>query len=165
MKTPVETSDNAYPFHLVRAGEDQFGEKGGLGISAITFKLISPDENGLLIIENTFHQAGGPPRHLHYEQDEWFYALEGEFIMEVGGEKNWLKPGDSLMAPRQIPHVWAYTGSTRGRMLILFTPAGKMESFFREVLKTNAMPGQTPDLWHRHGMEVLGPPLAVDGLV
>ena len=72
-----------------------------------------------------------------------------------------MKPGDSLLAPRQVPHVWAYVGDTTGRMLIAFMPAGKMEAFFREVTKDNAMPPQDPKLWQAHGMELLGPPLPV----
>jgi mannose-6-phosphate isomerase-like protein (cupin superfamily) len=146
----------------VAAGEDRFGERRGLGISSIDFKLSTQESSGLLILENIFHQKGGPARHLHYEQDEWFYAIEGEFIAEVGQEKFALKPGDSLLAPRQVPHVWAYTGNnSRGRMLIVFSPAGKMEAFFREVTQANAMPSQDPALWRAYGMELLGPPLEV----
>jgi quercetin 2,3-dioxygenase len=114
-----------------------------------------------LIIENTFREKGGPARHLHYNQDEWFYALEGEFIFEVGEDKFRLKPGDSLLAPRKVSHVWAYTGGGRGRILIAFMPAGKMEAFFREVTKANAMPPQDPGLWKAHGMELVGPPLSM----
>jgi quercetin 2,3-dioxygenase len=120
------------------------------------------DSHDLFILENVFREKGGPARHLHYEQDEWFYAIEGEFIIEVGGEKFNLKPGDSLLAPRKVPHVWAYIGDHgHGRILIVFTPAGKMEAFFREVTKADAMPPQDPALWRAHGMELLGPPLAV----
>jgi quercetin dioxygenase-like cupin family protein len=144
---------------FVNAGEDRFGEYRGLGISSIAFKVIPQDSSGLLILENTFNAKGGPARHLHYEQDEWFYVLEGEFIMEVGAEKLKLQPGDSLLAPRQVPHVWAYVGETRGRILIAFLPAGKMEAFFREVTKANAMPPQDPSVWRAHGMELVGPPL------
>lgn len=149
------------PASLVAADADQFGEHRGLGVSTVTFKVRPKDNEGVFIIENTFHAKGGPARHLHYDQDEWFYALEGEFILEVGQEKYALKPGDSILAPRQVPHVWAYTGGERGRMLIAFLPAGKMESFFREVTKANAMPPQDPELWRAHGMELLGPPLTV----
>jgi hypothetical protein len=46
-------------------------------------------------------------------------------------------------------------------MLITFMPAGKMEAFFREVTKANAMPPQDPQLWRAHGMELVGPPLVV----
>jgi mannose-6-phosphate isomerase-like protein (cupin superfamily) len=146
----------------VLAGEDRFGEHRGLGISQIDFKITPSDGGGLLILENTFHAPGGPARHLHYEQDEWFYAVEGDFIIEVGQERLRLNPGDSLLAPRRVPHVWAYVGGgTRGRMLITFMPAGQMEAFFREVTKANAMPPQDPELWRAHGMELMGPPLAL----
>jgi mannose-6-phosphate isomerase-like protein (cupin superfamily) len=144
------------------AGEDRFGEQRGLGISSIDFKVVPQDSTGLFVLENTFHQKGGPARHLHYDQDEWFYALEGEFLFEVGPDQFRLKPGDSLLAPRRVPHVWAYVGDARGRILVTFMPAGKMESFFREVTKANAMPPQDPALWRAHGMELLGPPLRVD---
>jgi quercetin 2,3-dioxygenase len=131
-------------------------------VSQIAFKVSSSDPNGLLILENTFHEKGGPARHLHHHQDEWFYAVEGEFIIEIGSERIRLNPGDSLFAPRKIPHAWAYIGNTKGRMLIAFMPAGQMEAFFREVTKANAMPPQDPELWRTHGMELLGPPLSIE---
>ncbi|HEY0605722.1 MAG TPA: cupin domain-containing protein [Herpetosiphonaceae bacterium] len=151
----------ATPALHIAAGEDRFGEQRGLGISTIDFKVVPHDSTGLFILENTFHAKGGPARHVHHDQDEWFYTLEGEFIIEVGDDRFSLKPGDSLLAPRKIPHVWAYVGATRGRMLITFLPAGHMEAFFREVTKANAMPPQDPALWRAHGMELLGPPLPV----
>jgi quercetin dioxygenase-like cupin family protein len=149
---------------LVRSGEDRFGEYRGLGISAIQFKVMPQDSSGIFVIENTFRAKGGPARHLHYEQEEWFYALEGEFVFEIGEERFRLQPGESLLAPRRVPHVWAYTGESAGplgRILIAFMPAGKMEAFFREVTKANAMPPQDPELWRAHGMELVGPPLQV----
>lgn len=154
--------DHSEIARLVPAGEDQFGEHRGLGISVIKFKVTPHDENGLFIIENTFREKGGPAKHLHYNQDEWFYIVEGEFLFEVGEQKFRLRPGDSLLAPRRVPHVWAYAGgSERGNILITFMPAGKMEAFFREVTKANAMPPQDPALWKAHEMELLGPPLKV----
>ena len=144
---------------LVAAGEDRFGEDRGLGISFIRFKVMPQDTRDIFVIENVFHGKGGPARHLHLDQDEWFYAVEGEFVAEIGDERVRLSPGDSLLAPRQVPHVWAHIGEGQGRMLILFNPAGRMEAFFREVTKANAMPPQDPELWRAHGMELLGPPL------
>jgi quercetin dioxygenase-like cupin family protein len=146
---------------FLAAGADRFGEERGLGISTIAFKLTMPNPGDVFILENTFLTRGGPARHLHYEQEEWFYALEGEFLFEVGADRFRLHPGESLLAPRQVPHVWAFVGETRGRILIAFLPAGKMEAFFREVTRANAMPPQDPALWRAHGMELLGPPLPV----
>lgn len=157
----VPSSPTLPPALYVAAGADRFGEHRGLGVGMITFKVVPHDSSGLFIFENTFDTKSGPARHLHYDQDEWFYALEGEFLIEVGQERMRLQPGDALLAPRRVPHVWAHIGETRGRMLITFMPAGKMEAFFREVTKANAMPPLDPELWRAHGMELIGPPLAV----
>jgi mannose-6-phosphate isomerase-like protein (cupin superfamily) len=146
----------------VAAGADREGCQRGLGISTIAFKVSMQNPSSLFILENTFLAKGGPARHLHYDQDEWFYILEGEFQFEVGVQHFHLRPGDSLLAPRLVPHVWAFVGEARGRILVAFTPAGKMEAFFREVTKANAMPPQDPELWRAHGMELLGPPLRVE---
>ncbi|RPI32543.1 MAG: cupin domain-containing protein [Chloroflexota bacterium] len=147
---------------LVAAGEDRFGEHHGLGISTVTFKVTPQDSDGVFIIENTFREKGGPARHLHNNQDEWFYVVQGEFIFEVGQDRYRLKPGDSLLAPRRVPHAWAYTGSgTGGSLLMSFFPVGKMEAFFREVAKGNAMAPQVAELWRAHDLELLGPPLNV----
>ncbi len=162
MNKGTQSLDGDSQILTVAGGADRFGEHRGLGISVIAFKVVPQDSSGLLVIENTFHAKGGPARHLHYHQDEWFYAVEGEFIIEVGRERFSMTPGDSLLAPRQVPHVWAHIGDARGRMLIAFMPAGQMEAFFREVTKADAMPPQDPELWRAHGMELLGPPLAID---
>lgn len=162
MDEKVGQSDRSVSVSYVNASEDRFGEHRGLGISEIKFKVTQQESSALFAMENIFHEPGGPARHLHYDQDEWFYALEGEFIVEVGEQRYTMLPGDSLFAPRNVSHVWAHVGAGMGRMLIVFAPAGEMESFFREVTKSNAMPVQDPELWHAHGMELLGPPLALE---
>ena len=108
MDESLDLRANHPPARLVSAGQDRFGEYRGLGISSISFKVTPQDVDGILIIENRFREKGGPARHLHYYQDEWFYPLEGEFIFEVGDEKFKLNPGDSLLAPRQAPALKAW---------------------------------------------------------
>ena len=147
---------------VIRAGEDINGELRPLGISRIDFKMIPDPDNSILIIENTFHAKGGPAKHLHYDQDEYFYAIEGEFQFEIGEARFELHPGDSIIGPRKVPHVWAFSGGSYGKILIVFSPAGLMEKFFSEVSKANAMPPLDPALWRDHGMELLGPPLKIE---
>ena len=132
------------PAVLLPQDQARDGKHYGMGFSHIDFKVTAQDSPDLFVLENIFHRKGGPARHLHVEQDEWFFVIEGEFIFEVGEQRMRLKPGDSLFAPRKVPHVWAYVGDGRGRILIAFTPAGKMEAFFREVTQANAMPLQYP---------------------
>jgi hypothetical protein len=131
-----------------------------MGISTLCFKVAPDDSAGaFFLIEQILHAPGGPPRHVHPAQDELFYALEGEYDVEIGSQRFHLRPGDTLWAPRQIPHVWAFLGPGIGRLLVGFSPAGRMEAFFRATSRDNSMPAQDPDLWRAHGMEVLGPAL------
>src|SRR5260221_14713472 len=110
-----QTQANVPPILRVAAGQDQHGEYRGLAVSYIAFKVSLPDPNGLLVVENTLYKKRGPPRHLHYDQDEWFYVVEGEFIIEIGQERIALHPGDSILAPRKVPHAWAYVSETKGQ--------------------------------------------------
>ena len=147
----------------VEHGADRFNEDRKIyGANPIAYKVVTRDTNGgLFILEQTTTRKGGPPRHLHHEQEEWFYVLEGEFIAEVGQERMRLKPGDSLLAPREVPHAWAYVGENPGRLLVAFQPAGKMESFFHEAAKVTSF-ARDEKLFHDHGMELLGPPLSLE---
>ena len=161
MNNILQAHANVPSVRKVAAGQDQFGESRGIGIGSISFKAISPDPNGLFISEITLHQKGGPARHLHHEQDEWFYVIEGEFILEIGQERIKLNPGESILAPSEVPHVWAYVGDTMGRLLVTFNRAGKMEAFFHEITKANVVAPQKPELWRAYGMELIGPPLPI----
>lgn len=155
-------SQNIPAIFRIASGKDRFAEPRSLGISSLEFKVVPQDSSGVLIVENKFHARGGPARHLHHDQDEWFYVIEGGFRFEIGEQRFMLHPGDSLLAPRRVPHVWAHVGEGTGRILVAFTPAGNMEAFFREVSKANAMPPQEPELWRAHGMELLGPPMKLE---
>ncbi len=148
---------------LVKRGDDRLGEHLGLQISDVFFKVSTEDSNGsLLVVEMTHHAKGGPGRHFHYNQDEWFYIVEGEYIFEIGQDRVRLKPGDSVFGPRMIPHVWAYVGDQPGRILFIFTPADQMEAFFKASGKVNALPPLDPAYFRSYGMELVGPPLEID---
>jgi len=79
--------------------DDRFGDVHSLGIGTLSFKVSTEDSQGaLLIVELVHHTMGGPPRHLHRDQDEAFYVVEGEYIVEVGQERFRLRPGDSAFS-------------------------------------------------------------------
>jgi mannose-6-phosphate isomerase-like protein (cupin superfamily) len=147
-------------------GKDLFEEDLTIwGAIPLQIKVSTDDTDGaLFVFEHADMGKGGPPRHLHYEQDEWFYAIEGEFAFEVGEERFTLGPGDSLFAPRMVPHAWAYVGEEPGTLLLALRPAGSFEAFFRESCEMTRLP--TPEeadrMFAAHGMKVVGPPLAVD---
>jgi len=127
--------------------------------------VSSKDSDGQLLIYDTRREEkGGPATHFHHSQDEWFYVLSGEFIIKVGDDTFSLKPGDSAFAPRKIPHAFAKISEGPGQMLVLFQPAGSMEDFFHQMAKLGkSIPKDQEknlkELWHTHGMEIVGPPL------
>jgi len=150
----------------VLSGEDRRGEHHTIGLSSTDFKVLTPDAGGgIFIMEHTNRKKGGPPRHLHHNEDEWFYVIAGEYIVEVGTERFTVKSGDSILAPREVPHVWAFVGDGTGRMLIAFAPANKMEAFFRDNEKRRKGDGYVNDaqVYRKYGLELLGPPLSLEG--
>lgn len=147
----------------VPVDQDRFGKRREVfGFLPIDVKVAGTDTDGrLLLIEQIDTVKGGPPRHFHHSQEEWFYVVEGSYVIEVGEERFEMKRGDSVLAPRGIPHVWAHVGDTLGRMLIGFQPAGRMGSFFSEATKLTGVPAgpELARLFHDHDMDVVGPPL------
>lgn len=150
----------------VPGGADRFGhERKVFGTLPITYKVSSQDTGGnLLIVEQNNTRKGGPPKHLHYRQEEWFYVIGGEYVVEIGDVKHRLGPGDSVLAPRKVPHTWAYVGEGPGKLLIAFQPAGKMEAFFAEATRLTRLPepAELAPLFAAHGMRLTGPPLKVE---
>jgi mannose-6-phosphate isomerase-like protein (cupin superfamily) len=110
-------------------GTEHHGPRAG---THLDFKVLTRDtQDGFFLIEHRNVPQGGPVRHLHYAQEEWFYLIDSnKVVIEVGDERFTLRPGDSILSPRNVPHVWAYVGEKPGRMLMGFTPAGQMEDFF-----------------------------------
>jgi quercetin dioxygenase-like cupin family protein len=103
-------------------------------------------------------------RHYHEEQDEWFYCLAGAYVVEIGDQRFRLGPGDSVLGPRRVPHAFVDDGAGPGRILIGFTPAVRIEQFFRDLEKRGEYFGNgTPEdkeLVHRlYGIVNVGPPL------
>ncbi len=137
-------------------GTHRFAEELKIwGVIPLQIKLSTDDTDGaLFVFEHADMGKGGPPRHFHYEQDEWFYAIKGDFAFEVGDEQFTLRPGDSLFAPRMVPHVWAYVGDNPGTLLVALQPAGSFEAFFRQCCEMTRLP--TPEeavqMFAAHGM-------------
>jgi Mannose-6-phosphate isomerase len=72
----------------------------------------------------------GVPRHTHTREDEAYFVLSGELEAEVGDETFTLRAGETLIAPRNIPHQLRNSGTIVNHYLIMFSPAG-----FEEFLK------------------------------
>jgi len=141
----------------VPAGEDRTGHLHSLGFSSLAFKVTTSDTAGnLFVIEHTnLTPNTGPSLHLHLSQEEWFYVMEGEVRFQVGDRRLRLGPGESILAPRRIPHTFSATGSP-AHMLIAFTPADKMEQYFIDAASQPSL-AATAAFMNRYDMQWIGP--------
>lgn len=135
------------------------------GATPTDTKISTADTQGsFYLFEHRRMGRGGPPRHFHHAQDEFFFVIEGEFLFEVGDERFRLGAGDTVFLPRTVPHVWAHVGRKPGTILGAVTPAGDFERFFHAVAAHSSPLGneEAVALFAAHGMEIVGPPLPLE---
>jgi len=134
----------------------------GVNSNVLDVKVSGSDTNGgVAIFEQTsLSQGRGTPLHVHPEQDEVFYVLEGNYIFKVGEEDFTLAVGETIFLPRQVPHAWTQVSAT-GKMLVVLQPAGKLEDFFvtMAAMDHEPKPDEVAKVFSENGMKVLGPPL------
>jgi mannose-6-phosphate isomerase-like protein (cupin superfamily) len=95
------------------------------------------------------------PLHVHANDDELFYILEGEHVIEVGDREFRVGPGGMVFAPRGIPHSQRRVEPGVGRLLAMTTPAG-LDGFFRELAAADHAGTLGPDAYaaasEKHGI-------------
>ncbi len=147
---------------VVRPGENRYPYNVAALRTGAACKLTAQDSGGTSsIFELVVPTRTGPPRHVHHREDEWYYVLTGHFAFEVGDTKQTVATGSAVWAPRDIPHVWANTGTADGRMILLCQPGG-FEQFFDELARAEMSkdaPAQMVQAMTKYGIEMLGPPL------
>lgn len=160
-------SEEMFAGFSVGAGDDRFGEHVQLGGEPNDCKVSGQDTSGAMCAFE-FCGQGGWPRHLHYGQDEWVYVIAGELDFLLGQRRFSLRPGECVFVPRNLAHAWNCRTGQTARVLDVYQPAGTIEEFFRYVGKFNGGPaihealslGELHQVFHTHGMDLVGPPLA-----
>ncbi|WP_462255210.1 cupin domain-containing protein [Ferruginibacter sp.] len=151
------------PF-VVNAGQSRFGDTiKFLGVHHNDLKISSKDTNGQLsVFEYTGLAKVGPSLHMHLYQDEIFSVLEGEYRFVVGADTHYLKAGQTIFLPRNIPHTWIQL-TDKGKLIYFLQPAGKMEEFFTLMnsLKERPSPEELEKFHTAHGMKLMGPSLSL----
>src|SRR3954452_2289502 len=85
----------------------------------------------LALLDERGRRGDMPPLHVHRRDDETFFVLEGEVTLFVAGGQVVLGPGESTLAPRDVPHAYRVE-SEEARWLVITTPAG-FDAFVRAV--------------------------------
>jgi mannose-6-phosphate isomerase-like protein (cupin superfamily) len=135
--------------------------------SLAVIKATAADTGGRMsLLEITEAPGYEAPLHVHHNEDEGFWILEGDATFEVGDTTIEAHAGDYLFGPRDVPHRFT-VGENGCRMLFIMTPGG-----FEELVMEMSEPAQTrtvpppseeePDMERiqaiavKHGCELLG---------
>ena len=156
---------SASPIALGQGEGETFWSFGAL----TTIKASGKTTGGrFAIIEQLARRGAGSPLHVHHNENEWFYVLEGELKFWVEGKVIVAPAKSFVFGPRDIPHTFVVS-SDESRFLIGTEPAG-FENFMRELsqpaltLTPPPPPSEPPDMAKilataaRYGIEILGPP-------
>lgn len=156
---------------LIERHRDE-GEATWMLNTLVTTKATAEETGGAYsLTEHLLTPAGNPPPHVHHEEDEAFFVLDGEVDFDVDGVVVHGRPGTYALAPRGVPHSFRVLTET-ARMLVLASGPGAVatggaEAFFSAVgqpAPARVLPEPAaPDLDHvvgtaaRHGIEILLP--------
>ena len=148
----------------VDAGKDRFDKSiSPFEGDAFYTKVSTEDTDGdMYVFESTRLKEGGPVLHIHYDTDEFWYVLQGEFLIKVGDQLYNAKAGDLVFGPRNVPHTFAKVGKGEAKVIICHQPAGKMEEYFKKLSKGIARDmseEERDNLRKEHGLKRVGPPL------
>lgn len=161
----MERTDKGFK---VKSGESRSGvhlKMKGVTLNVLDIKISSKDTDGALaVFEQTgYTPKGGPPLHIHHFQDEMFYVVEGNYLFQVGEDKFHLEAGDTIFLPRKVPHAFIQLDE-KGRMIVSYQPAGKMEEFFSKTDAWSSPPAleQIARVFEECDMKIVGPPLQAD---
>lgn len=109
------------------------------------------------VVEMTVHEGAEAPLHLHRNEDEWFYVVEGTIAFWVDGSMVEGGPGTFAYAPKDMPHTYTVRSGV-ARMLIGSNTAnftGIFDAF--AALPADATPEQAGAVLDMFGIVMLGP--------
>lgn len=95
-------------------------------LGSLTLTKVGRDvtQGAMDIVDHRVPPGYAPPLHLHREQDEVFYIIEGRFAVTCGEQRWQAGPGSLVFLPRQVPHGFTVSDACPGRTLLINAPAG-----------------------------------------
>ncbi len=121
-----------------------------LGTLSLTKVTASASGGAVDIVDHRVPAGYAPPLHVHADQDEVFYVIDGHFAVTCG-ERRWQAgPGALVLLPRDVPHGFTVSDAGPGRTLLINAPAG-----FADVVAELGSPATTLTL---PGPDVPTPP-------
>ena len=155
---------NSAPYKVFPQGEG-LRLMSGPGRDLI-FKVTGEDTGGAFdyfIVEVAPH--GGPPLHVHHNQEETIQVVKGHFKIRIGDAIVYCEDGGFAYLPSKIPHAFLNLTDEQGEIIVVYTPGGG-HKFYEELgpLTRNGSPDHrvVAQLFAKYNMTLLGPPLSPD---
>ena len=137
--TTLTTRDAQLLYRRADSGDTYWGPKD------LYRFIVTGEETGgaYFVMEAVVAPGGGPPPHIHRNEDETFYIVEGRCDIRLDDEVVNAGPGDFVNIPRGRLHNFHNPTDEPVRMILTFTPAG-IEHFFLDTLERALDPTLEP---------------------
>ena len=133
-------SDRGELFHRASGAGRSYWGPGDV----YTFLVTGAESGGAYFaMEAVVPPGGGPPLHVHRNENETFYVLEGHCTFRLDEDVIVAGPGDFVNIPIGARHCFKNESDAPVRLVLTFTPSG-IEKFFEETLEPAADPTQAP---------------------
>ena len=73
------------------------------------------------------------PLHIHPDQDEFIYLLEGVMDLRLGEASSQARPGELVRMPRGVPHAYYNNQPMAARALFWVSPSGRLRQLFDQM--------------------------------
>lgn len=88
-------------------------------------------EDRVSVVEHYMPYGMSPPLHVHRNEDEVLHILEGSVRVQVDGVESVAHAGQTVMAPKGVPHSFRVE-SPEGARCLTITSGGDLERMIRE---------------------------------
>ncbi|MCB1498949.1 MAG: cupin domain-containing protein [Bauldia sp.] len=129
-------------------------------------------EDRLSVLQHRAPFGDSPPLHIHHTEDEVFRVLEGRFRFRIADQEYEVEAGQTLMAPKKVPHQYCVESKEGGAWITVTSPGD-----FEGLVRATSRPAENAGLPTPHGpptpeeqaaliaactahhIEIVGPPM------
>jgi len=127
----------------------------------LVWKLNNKISSTLMTFVQIAPPGGGVPMHVHHNEDESIYLLEGSLVFQIGDDKFEVEKGGTVYMPKGTPHGFRITGEQDAHILFVLdlSPESRYEEMFNGLVGLGPNDfDQVKAVCGRNNVEFLSPP-------